>query len=235
MTTARTIKRYANRKLYDTRDSRYVTLDHIAAMVRAGDDVRVVENTTRADLTTATLAQIIFEEEKKTPRLSVAGLRKIIQGGMPAAAPSPRRPPPGRRVPPAAGLGGLGRHRRRRRLTLGRARRRRGTASLREPSRSVLGLEVEAGRERERLLRAAAVGGPVGLRVVAAAAGRDEVDLGGQEQHRQLQLEAAEQALAGDDVLVGKGEVGVQVVVRRRPATAAHSGRRRRGRRGCDA
>ena len=39
MTTARTIKRYANRKLYDTRDSRYVTLDHIAAMVRAGDDV----------------------------------------------------------------------------------------------------------------------------------------------------------------------------------------------------
>jgi polyhydroxyalkanoate synthesis repressor PhaR len=84
MTTARTIKRYANRKLYDTRDSRYVTLDHIAAMVRAGDDVRVVENTTRADLTTATLAQIIFEEEKKTPRLSVAGLRKIIQGGMPA-------------------------------------------------------------------------------------------------------------------------------------------------------
>src|SRR4026208_1546096 len=107
MTTARTIKRYANRKLYDTRDSRYVTLDHIAAMVRAGDDVRVVENTTRADpttappapfrfgentpradLTTATLAQIIFEEEKKAPRLSVAGLRKIIQGGMPAAAPS---------------------------------------------------------------------------------------------------------------------------------------------------
>src|SRR5258707_8903607 len=89
MTTARTIKRYANRKLYDTRDSRYVTLDHIAAMVRAGDDVRVVDNTTRADLTTATLAQIIFEEEKKTPRLSVAGLRKIIQGGMPAAPAAP--------------------------------------------------------------------------------------------------------------------------------------------------
>src|SRR5262249_732436 len=107
MTTARTIKRYANRKLYDTRDSRYVTLDHIAAMVRAGDDVRVVDNTTRADLTTATLAQIIFEEEKKTPRLSVAGLRKIIQGGMPAA-------PGGRAAgtPPApagsAGSGGVG-------------------------------------------------------------------------------------------------------------------------------
>jgi polyhydroxyalkanoate synthesis repressor PhaR len=111
MTTARTIKRYANRKLYDTRDSRYVTLDHIAAMVRAGDDVRVVENTTRADLTTATLAQIIFEEEKKTPRLSVAGLRKIIQGGMPAANGAP---PASAGAPPAApgagtaGTGGVG-------------------------------------------------------------------------------------------------------------------------------
>src|SRR5215510_11910445 len=114
MTTARTIKRYANRKLYDTRDSRYVTLDHIAAMVRAGDDVRVVENTTRADLTTATLAQIIFEEEKKAPRLSVAGLRKIIQGGMPAAAPtSSAAPAAGTPVPPvgsagSAGSGGVG-------------------------------------------------------------------------------------------------------------------------------
>ena len=112
MTTARTIKRYANRKLYDTRDSRYVTLDHIAAMVRAGDDVRVVENTTRADLTTATLAQIIFEEEKKTPRLSVAGLRKIIQGGMPGSSAPPVAPPVGGTPPPAApsaaGSGGLG-------------------------------------------------------------------------------------------------------------------------------
>src|SRR6478609_7831792 len=105
MTTARTIKRYANRKLYDTRDSRYVTLDHIAAMVRAGDDVKVVDNTTRADLTTATLAQIIFEEEKKTPRLTVAGLRKIIQGGMPAAAPAA---PVAGGAPPVAGTGGAG-------------------------------------------------------------------------------------------------------------------------------
>jgi hypothetical protein len=76
-------------------------------MVRAGDDVRVVDNTTRADLTTATLAQIIFEEEKKTPRLSVAGLRKIIQGGMPAApaAPVTGGAPP---APSAAGTGGAG-------------------------------------------------------------------------------------------------------------------------------
>ena len=106
MSTARTIKRYANRKLYDTRDSRYVTLDHIAAMVRAGDDVRVVENTTRADLTTATLAQIIFEEEKKTPRLSVAGLRKIIQGGMPGAG-APPAPPVGTPSAAPTGAGGV--------------------------------------------------------------------------------------------------------------------------------
>ncbi|HLK92579.1 MAG TPA: polyhydroxyalkanoate synthesis regulator DNA-binding domain-containing protein [Polyangia bacterium] len=88
-----------------------MTLDHIAAMVRAGDDVRVVENTTRADLTTATLAQIIFEEEKKTPRLSVAGLRKIIQGGMPGASAPPAATPVGGTppaAPSAAGSGGLG-------------------------------------------------------------------------------------------------------------------------------
>jgi len=102
MTTARTIKRYANRKLYDTRDSRYVTLDHIAAMVRAGDDVKVVDNTTRSDLTTATLAQIIFEEEKKAPRLTVAGLRKIIQGGMAALGGAPAAPAPGAAMPPPA-------------------------------------------------------------------------------------------------------------------------------------
>jgi len=100
MTTARTIKRYANRKLYDTRDSRYVTLDHIAAMVREGDDVKVVDNTTRADLTTATLAQIIFEEEKKTPRLTVAGLRKIIRGGMAALGGTPPAPAVPNGTPP---------------------------------------------------------------------------------------------------------------------------------------
>jgi hypothetical protein len=65
----------------------------------------VVENTTRADLTTATLAQIIFEEEKKTPRLSVAGLRKIIQGGMPATGAPPAAAPP---VTPATPVGSTG-------------------------------------------------------------------------------------------------------------------------------
>ena len=70
-------------------------------MVRAGDDVKVVDNTTRADLTTATLAQIIFEEEKKTPRLTVAGLRKIIQGGIAALGGAPPAPGIPNGAPPA--------------------------------------------------------------------------------------------------------------------------------------
>ena len=77
------IKRYTNRKLYDTVESRYVTLDEIAQMIKGGAEVKIVDNRSKEDLTSVTLAQIIFEEEKKTPRLSVAGLRKIIQGGLP--------------------------------------------------------------------------------------------------------------------------------------------------------
>jgi polyhydroxyalkanoate synthesis repressor PhaR len=80
--SGRVIKRYANRKLYDTRESRYVTLDQIADMIRQGEDVKVVDNNTKEDLTSVTLAQIIFEEEKKRHSfLPLAALRKIIQSG----------------------------------------------------------------------------------------------------------------------------------------------------------
>jgi polyhydroxyalkanoate synthesis repressor PhaR len=82
MATERTIKRYSNRKLYDTRDSRYVTLEQIARMIREGDEIRVVENATGQDLTAATMAQIIFEEEKRGPHLPIEGLRRIIQVGL---------------------------------------------------------------------------------------------------------------------------------------------------------
>ena len=54
------IKRYTNRKLYDTVESRYVTLDEIAEMIKAGAEVKVVDNRTKDDLTAVTLAQIIF-------------------------------------------------------------------------------------------------------------------------------------------------------------------------------
>lgn len=79
MSDARVIKRYANRKLYDTQHSCYVTLDQIAQMVRDSEDVRIIDNNSKEDLTSVTLAQIIFEEEKKRRLLPLAGLKAIIQ------------------------------------------------------------------------------------------------------------------------------------------------------------
>src|SRR6478672_485574 len=82
MPDTRIIKRYANRKLYDTEHSRYVTLDQISEMIRNGDDVKIVDNKTKEDLTTVTLAQIIFEEEKKQRSfLPLTAMRNIIQNG----------------------------------------------------------------------------------------------------------------------------------------------------------
>jgi len=73
------IKRYTNRKLYDTVESRYVTLDEIAAMIKDGVEVQIVDNRTKEDLTSVTLAQIIFEEEKKRNRMPLTVLREIIR------------------------------------------------------------------------------------------------------------------------------------------------------------
>jgi polyhydroxyalkanoate synthesis repressor PhaR len=73
------IKRYTNRKLYDTVESRYVTLDEIAAMIKEGTEVRIVDNRTKEDLTSVTLAQIIFEEEKKKNQMPLSVLREIIR------------------------------------------------------------------------------------------------------------------------------------------------------------
>ena len=75
------IKRYTNRKLYDTVESRYVTLDEIAEMVKAGTEVQIVDNRTKEDLTAVTMAQIIFEEEKKTSKMPLPMLREIIRTG----------------------------------------------------------------------------------------------------------------------------------------------------------
>lgn len=78
----RTIKRYANRKLYDTLQSCYVTLDEVAELVRQGEEVRIVDNTTREDLTAMTLAQILFEAEKRKKKsLPLSTLRHLIQSG----------------------------------------------------------------------------------------------------------------------------------------------------------
>ncbi|HET8540122.1 MAG TPA: polyhydroxyalkanoate synthesis regulator DNA-binding domain-containing protein [Anaeromyxobacter sp.] len=75
------IKRYTNRKLYDTVESRYVTLDEIAEMIKAGAEVKIIDNRTKDDLTSVTLAQIIFEEEKKTSKMSLETLRDMIRQG----------------------------------------------------------------------------------------------------------------------------------------------------------
>jgi polyhydroxyalkanoate synthesis repressor PhaR len=59
------IKRYPNRKLYNTEAKRYITLDTIADLIRDGNDVEVRDHETGEDLTGVTLSQIIFEREKK--------------------------------------------------------------------------------------------------------------------------------------------------------------------------
>ncbi len=59
------IKRYANRKLYDTESKRYITLDGIAEMIRQQQEVKVIDHETGEDITALTQAQIIFEQERK--------------------------------------------------------------------------------------------------------------------------------------------------------------------------
>ncbi len=76
------IKRYPNRKLYDTEAKAYVTLEGIAELIRVGDDVQVVDHETGEDLTTVTLSQIILEQEKRqVGALPKAVLTSLIQTG----------------------------------------------------------------------------------------------------------------------------------------------------------
>lgn len=76
------IKRYPNRKLYDTEAKRYITLDSIAELIREGNDVEVRDHETGEDLTGITLSQIIFESEKKdSGYLPSALLTNLIRAG----------------------------------------------------------------------------------------------------------------------------------------------------------
>ena len=65
MDQIRLIKRYESRKLYDTEESRYVSLEEIAGWIRDGQEVKVVDNATSADVTSHTLAQIILDEGRR--------------------------------------------------------------------------------------------------------------------------------------------------------------------------
>ena len=76
------IKKYANRKLYDTRTSKYVTLDGIADLVREGHDIRVVDRDTGNDITQVVLSQIVLTEERRGPqRLVDAGTDALHERG----------------------------------------------------------------------------------------------------------------------------------------------------------
>src|SRR6204780_349891 len=76
-----TIKKYANRRLYNTGTSTYVTLEDLAAMVKSGEDFVVYDAKTGEDITRSVLAQIIFEQENKEGQnlLPIAFLRKLIR------------------------------------------------------------------------------------------------------------------------------------------------------------
>ena len=76
------IKRYPNRKLYNTETKQYITLEAIADLIRQGDEIQVIDHTSGEDLTTVTLTQIIFEQEKKQSGfLPKSVLTGLIQAG----------------------------------------------------------------------------------------------------------------------------------------------------------
>jgi len=79
MATPFVVKKYGNRRLYDTEESRYVTLEELAGKVRAGADVRVLDAKSGEDLTQPTLAQIILESRGAARRLPVSLLTQLIR------------------------------------------------------------------------------------------------------------------------------------------------------------
>ena len=80
------VKKYGNRRLYDTARSRYITLEDLGEVVRAGEEVRVVDAKTGEDLTTSTLAQIIIESRGAARLLPVPLLVQLIRMGDDALA-----------------------------------------------------------------------------------------------------------------------------------------------------
>lgn len=91
----RLIRRYENRKLYDTAGRRYVTLDDLARMVGGGEEVRVVDQRSGEDLTTVVLAQVILEGIKdRTARIPGQVLTRLIRLGFGSAGGPARWPDP---------------------------------------------------------------------------------------------------------------------------------------------
>jgi polyhydroxyalkanoate synthesis repressor PhaR len=77
----RLVKRYESRKLYDTEESRYVSLEEIAEWIRGGQEVEVVDNASGADVTGPTLTQLILEEGRRGTALSSELLHDLVRLG----------------------------------------------------------------------------------------------------------------------------------------------------------
>jgi polyhydroxyalkanoate synthesis repressor PhaR len=77
----RLIKKYPNRKLYDTKSRRYVTLERIGELVRDGEDIQVIDRQSGEDLTSVTLSQILLDVERKKPgAIPEHMLQQLVKG-----------------------------------------------------------------------------------------------------------------------------------------------------------
>lgn len=76
MNEVRIIKRYQNRKLYDTHQSCYVTLEEIAQIVREGNEIKVIDNKSKNDITYMTQIQLLFDQERKSTKTGDVELLK---------------------------------------------------------------------------------------------------------------------------------------------------------------
>lgn len=80
MSDVRIIKRYQNRKLYDTHQSCYVTLEEIAQIIREGHEIQVIDNKTKNDITYITQIQLLFDQERKSTKAGdVELLKRVIR------------------------------------------------------------------------------------------------------------------------------------------------------------
>src|SRR3954466_9728041 len=103
----RIIKRYSNRKLYDTKGSSYVTLLQIAEMIREGEEVQIIDNSTKEDKTDVTLALIISEELRTKPRgIPLTTLKALIRNKGERILTQLREGPIGKLMPPKEGAEG---------------------------------------------------------------------------------------------------------------------------------
>jgi len=76
------IKRYSNRKLYDTESSRYTTLPEIQAAVKSGRIIRVIDNVSKKDITNKTLLMSLVETEGERDDLSTADVMALVKRGL---------------------------------------------------------------------------------------------------------------------------------------------------------